>query len=347
MERYSRQIKLQEIGPLGQEKIANSKVTLIGAGALANSCAPYLIAAGVGEIQIIDDDIVEVHNLQRQIFFTEKDAKEKKIQALEKRLHDLNSQVKIITHNAKINTQNIKKIIKDSDVVCVGPDNFAARYLTNFTCRNLGIPQVIGSVSKWQGQVQVVHQNEGACFQCLFPQYPHPTLFPSCSGGGVIGPLTGIIGSFMALETIKLILNLASPSSLLMVDTLKGHEQRIELLQNEECTSCQNANYPFQDIDVSEFSKIKEKSILVDVREEHEREIVHIGGIFLPLSQLEKRWEELLNYKDKSLYILCHHGVRSAYVCNFLHQKGFKKLFNISGGIHRWTEKVDSQLPTY
>ena len=373
--RYSRHLIMPEVGIEGQKKLKNARVLCIGAGGLGSPLALYLAAAGVGTLGILDFDVVDFSNLQRQVIHSEKTVGMPKVESARDRLLELNSDTDIVTYNEMLNSDNAMDIMKDYDVVVDGTDNFATRYLTNDACVFLGIPNVYGSIFRFEGQVSVFDAKRGPCYRCLYPEPPPPGLVPSCAEGGVLGILPGVVGTMQASEVVKLIIGEGEPliGRLLFIDVLNMEPRILKLRKDPNCPVCsENATVTelidyqefcgigrgeeseeekpkVEEITVEEFSNIKEKKadvVLIDVREPHEYEICNIeGSRLIPLGELKDRTDEL-DPQDE-IVIHCHHGGRSMKAATFLAEQGFNKVKNLKGGIDEWAEKYDSDMARY
>ncbi len=373
--RYSRHLIMPEVGIEGQKKLKNSRVLCIGAGGLGSPLALYLTAAGVGTLGILDFDVVDFSNLQRQVLHSEKTVGTPKVESARDRLLELNSDTNIVTYNEMLNSDNAMEIMKDYDVVVDGTDNFATRYLTNDACVFLGIPNVYGSIFRFEGQVSVFDAKRGPCYRCLYPEPPPPGLVPSCAEGGVLGILPGVVGTIQASEVVKLILGEGTPliGRLLFIDVLSMEPRILKLRKDPDCPVCgENATVTelidyqefcgigrgeeapeekpeVKEITVEEFSSIKENKadfVLIDVREPHEYKICSIeGSKLIPLGELKNRTDEL-DPKD-DIVVHCHHGGRSMKAATFLVEQGFSKVKNLKGGIDEWAEKYDSEMARY
>lgn len=373
--RYSRHLIMPEVGIEGQKKLKNSRVLCIGAGGLGSPLALYLAAAGVGTLGILDFDVVDFSNLQRQVIHSEKTVGTPKVESARDRLLELNSDTNIVTYNEMLNSDNAMEIMKDYDVVVDGTDNFATRYLTNDACVFLGIPNVYGSIFRFEGQVSVFDAKRGPCYRCLYPEPPPPGLVPSCAEGGVLGILPGVVGTIQASEVVKLIIGKGTPliGRLLFIDVLNMEPRILKLRKDPDCPVCgENATVTelidyqefcgigrgeeaeeekpeVKEITVEEFSSIKENKadfVLIDVREPHEYEICSIeGSRLIPLGELKDRTDELDPGDD--IVVHCHHGGRSMKAATFLVEQGFSKVKNLKGGIDEWAEKYDSEMARY
>ncbi|WP_462137704.1 molybdopterin-synthase adenylyltransferase MoeB [Candidatus Mycalebacterium sp.] len=374
--RYSRHLILPEVGVEGQQKLLDAKVLCIGAGGLGSPLALYLAAAGVGNIGIVDFDVVDFSNLQRQIIHGESTLGELKAESAKKRIADLNSDVKVTIHNERLSSENAMEIIKNYDIVVDGTDNFPTRYLVNDACVLLGKPNVYGSIFRFEGQVSVFDSKHGPCYRCLYPEPPPPGLVPSCAEGGVLGILPGIIGTIQAAETVKLILGAgdALVGRLLFIDVLEMRPKELKLRKDKSCPICGDSPTITELIDYEQFCGIpvgnespgqnavgeneisaedfrkvwnsKNSPTLVDVREPHEYEICRIeGSSLIPLSEIGNRTSELDT--ESEIVIHCHHGGRSLKATDILLQNGFSKVKSLKGGIDEWAEKFDPSIPRY
>ena len=372
--RYSRHLIMPEVGVEGQKKLKNSRVLCIGAGGLGSPLALYLAAAGVGTLGILDFDVVDFSNLQRQVLHSEKTVGEPKVESAKNRLLELNSDISVVTYNEKLDSSNAMEVMKGYDVVVDGTDNFATRYLTNDACVFLGIPNVYGSIFRFEGQVSVFDAKRGPCYRCLYPEPPPPGLVPSCAEGGVLGILPGVVGTIQASEVVKLVIGEGTPLTgrLLFLDILNMEPRILKLKKDPECPVCgenpsvtELINYEefcsigrgeieeekpaIEEITVEEFSSIRENNggvVLVDVREPHEYDICSIeGSKLIPLGELKDRTGELDPEDD--IVVHCHHGRRSMRAATFLAEQGFGKVRNLKGGIDEWAEKLDSAMARY
>lgn len=374
--RYSRHLIMPEVGLEGQKKLKDSRVLCIGAGGLGSPLALYLAAAGVGTLGMLDFDVVDFSNLQRQVLHSEKTVGEPKVESARNRLLELNSDVNVVTYNERLSSANAMDIMGDYDVVVDGTDNFATRYLTNDACVFLGIPNVYGSIFRFEGQVSVFDARRGPCYRCLYPEPPPPGLVPSCAEGGVLGILPGVVGTMQASEVVKLVIGKGNPliGRLLFLDVLEMEPRILKLRKDPECPVCgenpsvtELVDYEafcgigggeqeapeekpkIEEITVEEFSAIRESDggvVLVDVREPHEYDICSIeGSKLIPLGELKDRTGELDPEDD--IVVHCHHGRRSMRAATFLAEQGFGKVKNLKGGIDEWAEKLDSEMARY
>ena len=371
--RYSRHLIMPEVGMDGQLKLKNSKVLLIGTGGLGAPLGLYLAAAGVGRLGLVDFDVVDVTNLQRQVTFGSSDVGKSKAEAARARLSSLNPDIQIDTFETKLTSDNALELFKDFDIIVDGTDNFPTRYLVNDACILLGKPNVYGSIFRFEGQVTVFGMPDGPCYRCLYPEPPPPGLVPSCAEGGVLGVLPGIVGSIQAMDTIKLILQSGDSlvGRLLLFDALGMKFRELKLRKNPNCPVCgthptitklidyyqfcgirgEEADAP--DLKVPEMLPTELKSrldkgediFILDVREPHEYQICNLKGKLIPLGELPRRVHEL----DSSREIVahCRSGKRSAEAVDFLKKAGFRKIHNLTGGILAWSDQVDPSVPKY
>ena len=371
--RYSRHLIMPEVGMEGQLKLKEAKVLLIGTGGLGAPLGMYLAAAGIGRIGLVDFDVVDFTNLQRQIIHGTKDVGRKKLDSAADTMLDINPYLHIDRYEVALTSENALDILRDYDIVIDGTDNFPTRYLVNDACVILGKPNVYGSIFRFEGQATVFAYQGGPCYRCLYPEPPPPGLVPSCAEGGVLGILPGMIGIVQATEAVKLILGTGEPlvGRLLLYDALAMRFRELKLRRNPECPVCgdhptitelidyhqfcgvpQQAEAPKEmegDIDPTEVkAKIDrgDSFVLIDVREPHEYQICNIPGAkLIPLGDLPKRVNEL-NSADE-IVAHCKSGVRSGKAVDFLKQAGFRKVRNMKGGIIAWSDKVDPSVPKY
>jgi adenylyltransferase/sulfurtransferase len=371
MLRYSRHLLLPEVGVTGQRKLKAARVLTIGAGGLGSPLSLYLAAAGVGTIGIVDFDMVDLTNLQRQIVHGTSTLGRSKLDSAEERLTDLNPNVKIERHETRLTAENALEILREYDIVVDGTDNFPTRYLVNDACVLLGKPNVYGSIFRFEGQASLFYAEKGPCYRCLYSEPPPPGLVPSCAEGGVLGVLPGIIGSIQALETIKWIIGAGSSllGRLILFDALKLRFRELELRKDPACPICGSnptirelidyeafcgvgaePTYAGPEITAEELRReMDEKGgdlVLVDVREPHEWEIAHIEGArLIPLNQLPERLSELDGHAE--IVTHCHHGVRSMRALEILKGAGFGKVRSLAGGIDAWAERIEPGLARY
>jgi len=370
--RYSRHLIMPEVGMGGQQKLKAARVLCIGAGGLGSPLALYLTAAGVGTLGIVDFDVVDYTNLQRQIIHSTADVGRKKLESASDKLKAINPFLNLRTFETKLTSENALELFREFDIIADGTDNFPTRYLVNDACVLTGKPNIYGSIFRFEGQASVFATEPGPCYRCLYPEPPPPGLVPSCAEGGVLGILPGLVGVIQATETIKLILGQGEPliGRLLLIDALGMNFRELKLRKNPDCPACGAHPTITKLIDYNEFCGIRgeekpvetsvpeiqveelkrrldqgENIFVLDVREPHEYQISNIGGYLIPLGDLPKRVNEL----DTSREIVahCRSGVRSAKAVNFLQQAGFKKVTNLAGGILAWADRVDPKMPKY
>ncbi|MFL6351536.1 MAG: molybdopterin-synthase adenylyltransferase MoeB [Bryobacteraceae bacterium] len=371
--RYSRHLILPEVGMEGQLKLKQSRVALIGAGGLGAPLGLYLAAAGVGRIGLVDFDVVDASNLQRQVIHGTKDIGRKKLDSAADRMLDINPNLKIDKFDTGLTSENALEILKDYDVVIDGTDNFPTRYLVNDACVLLKKPNVYGSIFRFEGQASVFAYEDGPCYRCLYPEPPPPGLVPSCAEGGVLGILPGMIGVIQATEAVKIILGIGETlkSRLLLYDALNMSFQELKLRRDRKCPVCGDHPTVTKLIDYQEFcgvrpptsqpappdglidvTEVKAKLdrgdpfTLIDVREPYEYQIARIPGAqLIPLGDLPKRLNEL--DRDAEIVAHCRSGARSQKAVDLLKQNGFQKARNMTGGILAWSDKVDPSVPKY
>src|ERR1700758_5180988 len=370
--RYSRHLIMPEVGMEGQQKLKAARVLCIGTGGLGSPLALYLAAAGVGTLGLVDFDVVDYTNLQRQIIHSTADVGRKKLDSAADKLKGINPYLNLLTFDTRLSSANALDLFRDFDIIADGTDNFPTRYLVNDACVLTGKPNVYGSIFRFEGQASVFATEQGPCYRCLYPEPPPPGLVPSCAEGGVLGILPGLVGVIQATEVIKLILGKGDPliGRLLLVDALGMKFRELKLRKNPDCPVCGTHPTITKLIDYNEFCGIRgeetpvtsdvpamqveelkkkldagEDIFVLDVREPHEYQICNIGGYLIPLGDLPKRVNEL----DSSREIVahCRSGVRSAKAVDFLRQAGFKKVHNLAGGILAWADRVDPRMPKY
>ena len=373
--RYSRHLILPEVGLEGQRKLKAAKVLCIGAGGLGSPVAMYLAAAGVGTIGIVDFDVVDFSNLQRQILHATPDVGKPKLQSAKEKLVAMNPHVNVVTHDAALSSENALELFAPYDIVVDGTDNFPTRYLVNDACVLLGKPNAYGSIFRFEGQASVFATKEGPCYRCLYPEPPPPGLVPSCAEGGVLGVLPGIIGCIQANETIKLIIGAGEPlvGRFLIFDALRMKFRELKLRKDPDCPVCGTHPTVTKLIDYEQFCGVQSSTQeapmsgstteisavelkkrldrgdalkIVDVREPHEYEINRIAGsTLIPLGDIPKRYVEL--DPSDEIVVQCKVGGRSAKAADFLRSKGFTRVLNLTGGILDWIDKVDPSQPKY
>src|SRR5258706_102096 len=368
--RYSRHLIMPEVGMTGQRKLKAASVLMIGTGGLGAPLGMYLAAAGVGRLGLVDFDVVDSSNLQRQIIHGTRDVGRPKIASARDRLEDINPHVEIETHETRLTSANALQLFRNYDVIVDGTDNFPTRYLVNDACVLLDKPNVYGSIFRFEGQASVFHASRGPCYRCLYSEPPPPGLVPSCAEGGVLGVLPGIIGSIQAMETIKLILGAGQPliGRLVLFDALKLQFRELKLEKDPDCPVCGAHPTVTELIDYQAFCGIgaepsydgveitaqelrdewqrRPDLLVVDVREPHEHEIAHIdGAVLIPLGELPDRLGELDGHREVVTH--CHHGARSLKALEILKAAGFSKVRSLRGGIDAWAVNVDPSLPRY
>jgi len=370
--RYSRHLIMPEVGMEGQQKLKAAKVLCIGAGGLGSPLALYLTAAGVGTLGIVDFDVVDYTNLQRQIIHTTADVGRKKLDSAAEKLKAINPYINLRTFDTRLTSANALDLFREFDIIADGTDNFPTRYLVNDACVLTGKPNVYGSIFRFEGQASVFATENGPCYRCLYPEPPPPGLVPSCAEGGVLGILPGLVGVIQATETIKLILGQGDPliGRLLLVDALGMKFRELKLRKSPECPACGTNRTVKELIDYNEFCGIrgeeapvatdvpamtveelkqqldsKKDLFILDVREPHEYQICNLNGYLIPLGDLPKRVHELDSSRD--IVAHCRSGVRSGKAVTFLRQAGFKKVHNLTGGILAWADKIDPKMPKY
>lgn len=374
--RYSRHLLIPEVGLSGQKKIKAAKVLVIGTGGLGSPVALYLAAAGVGRIGLVDYDVVDASNLQRQVIHGTSGIGTLKVESARQRMLDLNPDIQVVVYNEPFTSRNAMRIAQDYDILIDGTDNFPTRYLTNDVSVFLGKPNVYGSIFRFDGQVSVFDARQGPCYRCLFPEPPPPGLVPSCAEGGVLGVLPGIIGTLQANEALKLILGIGESLAgrLLLFNALDMSFDFVNLRKNPNCRVCGPNPEVTELIDYEEFCGVpghdleeegsagkdwdveagqlaeklrrKEDIYLLDVREPHELEISKLEDAkLIPLGQLAARLSELDSANE--MVVFCKSGTRSTRALELLTSAGFRKVKNLKGGINAWAREVDPSLPIY
>ncbi len=373
LRRYSRHIVMPEVGLEGQRKLKAGSVLLVGTGGLGAPLGLYLAAAGVGRLGLVDFDVVDFTNLQRQVVFSTGDVGRSKIAAARERLQGINPHIQIEAHEMRLDSTNALDLFRNYDIIVDGTDNFPTRYLVNDACVLLGKPNVYGSIFRFEGQASVFWAERGPCYRCLYEEPPPPGLVPNCAEGGVLGVLPGIVGTIQAMETIKLLLGEGEPliGRLLLFDALQMRFRELRLRKNPDCAVCGPNPRVTALIDYEQFCGIGpqvteaalnpgdispkdlkarldrgDDLLVIDVREPHEVEICRIPGTTLiPLKTLPERVGELP--RDRDIVVHCKLGGRSAKAAELLRAAGFTRVQNMSGGIHGWIDTVDPSLPKY
>ena len=373
--RYSRHLILPEVGMEGQRKLKAARVLCVGTGGLGAPLAYYLAAAGIGTLGLVDFDVVDLSNLQRQIIHSTKDVGRKKLDSAEEKLIALNPALNVVKHDTMLSSANALEILSGYDIVADGTDNFPTRYLVNDACVLLGKPNAYGSIFRFEGQASVFAAKDGPCYRCLYPEPPPPGLVPSCAEGGVLGILPGLVGVIQATEVIKLILGKGQPliGRLLLVDALDMRFRELKLRKNPECPVCGLNPTVTQLIDYQQFCGIapetkEEKTLkngipqlsvkelksridsgeevfILDVREPYEYQIANIGGKLIPQNDVPQRLAEI--DRDREIVVHCRSGVRSQRIAEFLQQSGYPKVVNLAGGILAWADEIDPKMQKY
>ncbi|HWP30916.1 MAG TPA: molybdopterin-synthase adenylyltransferase MoeB [Fimbriimonadales bacterium] len=372
LQRYSRHMVIPEVGIEGQERLKNSSVLLVGVGGLGSPVAYYLAAAGVGRLGLVDYDIVDRTNLQRQILHFDTDVGKAKLQSAKQKLLSLNPDIEIELHETKLTRDNALSIFETYDVIVDGTDNFPTRYLVNDACVLYGKPNVYGSIFRFEGQVSVFFAKEGACYRCLYPEPPPPGLIPSCADAGVLGVLPGVIGSLQATEVLKLLLGIGEPlvGTLLSFDALRMEFSAYRVTKDPECPICGKNPTITQLIDYEDFCGLRERRLkgrsvpeitvhelekmrsegipflLLDVREDFELKISRLDPcVHIPMGEVAKRMSELP--RDREIVVLCRSGNRSKKVTEDLLRSGFRKVSNLAGGINAYAREINPSIQAY
>jgi adenylyltransferase/sulfurtransferase len=375
--RYARHLVLPEVGFAGQRRLRGARVLLVGAGGLGSPAALYLAAAGVGTLGIVEFDVVDASNLQRQLLHGTGDVGRPKLDSARDRLRDVNPHVRVEGFAERLSSSNAREIVRAFDVVVDGTDNFPTRYLANDACVLEGRPLVHGSVLRWEGQASVFATAGGPCYRCLFPEPPPPGLVPDCAAGGVLGVLPGIVGSIQAAEAVKLVLGIGETLAgrLLLFDALRMSFRAMRLRRDPACPACGDRPTIRELVDYERFcgatppnperamtdtvpeitpAELKERLdrgdrvTIIDVREPHEWEIGNLaphGARLIPLGELPERVGEI--DAGEEIVLQCRSGARSAKALEFLRGHGFERLLNLKGGILRWSDEVDPTIPKY
>ncbi|MBW2388341.1 MAG: molybdopterin-synthase adenylyltransferase MoeB [Deltaproteobacteria bacterium] len=372
-DRYRRHLSLPEMGLEGQQKLLESKVLLIGAGGLGCPLALYLAAAGVGRLGLVDDDVVDASNLQRQVLYQTQDIGRFKVEVAKERIRGLNPDVEVEVFRERLTSENALGIFEDYDVIVDGTDNFPTRYLSNDACVLLGKPNVYGSIFRFEGQASVFDARTGPCYRCLFPEPPPPGAVPSCAEGGVLGVLPAMIATIQATETIKLLVGKGTSLSgrLLLYDALAMEFNEFQLKKDPDCPVCGESPTIKELIDYQGFCGLPELAetpevrdvgaaavaasfsagedfLLLDVRNDDEFARARIeGSKLIPLDQLEARVDELVAWRSSRIVVLCHVGGRSRKACLLLMEHGFERVENLEGGIDAWALTVDASIARY
>lgn len=379
LRRWSRQVRLPEIGPEGQEKLAAAKVAIVGVGGLGSPAALYLAAAGVGTLGLIDDDEVALSDIQRQVLFCESDIGKGKIEVAAERLAAVNADLEVRQHVMRLTAENAISLLGDYDLVIDGSDNFPTRYAVNDYCVLANKPYVYGSVLRFEGRATLFVPGRGPCYRCLYPEPPPPGVVPTCEEAGVLGFLPGVIGNIQASEAVKWICGIGEPliGRLLVVDMLAMSFDEFAVARNPACLLCgehpsitepvayadtcatllddvlPDEDYDRDDRITPRAAKRRlddgNKLFLLDVREPIEFKMACLPeSTLIPLGELGRRWEkELARQINEEIIVVCHHGIRSRMVVDYLRRQGFKLVKNLDGGIDRWSREADPSLPRY
>jgi sulfur-carrier protein adenylyltransferase/sulfurtransferase len=382
--RYSRHLILPEIGMQGQRRLKSSSVLLIGAGGLGSPVALYLAAAGVGRIGLVDPDVVDESNLQRQILHGTASLGRPKVDSARERLTDINPNVEIETRREPFTSATALDVARDYDLIIDGTDNFPTRYLSNDVSVLLGKPNIYGSIFRFEGQVSVFWAERGPCYRCLFPEPPPPGAVPSCAEGGVLGILPGVVGTLQATEAIKVLAGIGEPliGRLMLYDALAMRFRELRIPKDPNCPICgtnptitapidyeafcgmpshDGSNYTnghsnkveenamaVREISVEELAKLRESGephTLIDVREPNEYEVANLGGTLIPLGELEQRAGEVP--REGRVIVHCKLGGRSTRAVEYLQSQGYDNVENLTGGITAWSDRVDPSVPKY
>lgn len=373
--RYGRHLIMPEVGLEGQKRLKAARVLLIGTGGLGSPLGLYLAAAGVGTLGLVDYDVVDYSNLQRQIIHGTRDVGRPKLESARDRIQDVNPHTKVELHEAMLSSENALDIIREYDLVIDGTDNFPTRYLVNDACVLLGKPNVYGSIFRFEGQASVFWAEKGPCYRCLYPEPPPPGMVPSCAEGGVLGILPGIIGCIQANEGVKLITGIGEPlfGRLVLFDALRMKFRELRLRKDPHCPVCSEnatihelidyvefcgirpepeipaeiaANDDIQPRDLAERLRSADRPFLLDVRNPEEWAITRLeGATLIPLPDLERRYPELP--ADQEIVVYCRSGGRSAKAADFLRAKGYRNVKNLPGGTLRWSDEIDPTVPKY
>jgi sulfur-carrier protein adenylyltransferase/sulfurtransferase len=365
--RYSRHLILPEFGARGQKQLKASRALVVGAGGLGSPAAMYLAAAGVGTLGLVDFDTVDLSNLQRQVLHGTPDVGRPKLESATERLRALNPEVTLQPHALRLSAENALSIFEQYDLVLDGTDTFATRYLINDACVLTGKPNVSASVFRFEGQLSVFCAKDGPCYRCLYPEPPPPGLAPSCGEGGVLGIVPGVVGTLQATEAIKVLAGLGEPliGRLLTFDALGMSFRQFKVKRDPTCPMCGPARTITSLLDYEQFcgtrapppgavkdvtptwlSAHRSEVQLLDVREPGEREINQLAGsLSIPMGELASRFHELKT--DQDLVVYCKVGERSARAAEYLRTVGFERVFNLAGGIERWAEEIDDDVPRY
>jgi adenylyltransferase/sulfurtransferase len=373
--RYSRHLLIPEVGLAGQRKLKDASVLVIGTGGLGSPVGLYLAAAGVGRIGLVDYDVVDSSNLQRQVIHGTSAIGVLKVESARQRMLDLNPDIEVEAYNEPFTSENARRIVEGYDIIIDGTDNFPTRYLVNDVCVLMGKVNVYGSIYRFDGQVSVFDAQKGPCYRCLFPEPPPPGLVPSCAEGGVLGVLPGTVGTLQATEALKVILGIGEPliGRLLLYNALDVSFETVKLRKNPNCKICGpnpevtelidyeafcgvpghdhdegavGSGWDIEPVELAERLKTGQPLRLLDVREPHELEISHLeGATQIPLGQLASRLSELNSAEE--MVVFCKAGTRSARALELLISAGFRRVKNLKGGINAWVSEIDPSQPVY
>jgi adenylyltransferase/sulfurtransferase len=385
LRRYSRHILLPELGMQGQQRLKESSVLLIGAGGLGSPLALYLAAAGVGRIAVVDSDVVDESNLQRQVLHGTPDVGRKKVESARERMLEINPHIEVAVHDEPFTSANAMRIATGHNAIVDGTDNFPTRYLSNDVAVLLGIPNIYGSIFRFEGQVSTFWSRHGPCYRCLYPEPPPPGSVPSCAEGGVLGILPGVVGTLQATETIKALTGIGQPliGRLLLYDALAMQFRELRFARDPDCPICgqhptittlidyqEFCGLPAQghtfhetvheqsqqptttmalpEITVEQLAELRSSGTphtLIDVREPHEYDLCNLGGILIPLGQIPTRYSEVP--REGRVVVHCRSGARSGKAVEYLQSLGYTNLENLAGGILAWSDRVDPSVPKY
>lgn len=365
--RYSRHFILPEFGVRGQKRLKAARVLCIGAGGLGSPAAMYLAAAGVGTLGIVDFDVVDLSNLQRQILHATPDVGRSKLDSAAERLRALNPEVRVVTHAQRVDSSSALALVEQYDLVLDGTDNYSTRYVINDACVMAGRPNVSASVFRFEGQVSIFATPEGPCYRCLYPQPPPPGVVPSCGEGGILGIVTGVVGTLQATEAIKYLAGIGQSlvGRLTLFDALEMRFRELKIRKSPECPACGPAPTITRLFDYESFCGLKLPVVdelsplqvkarldaktplqLIDVREPGEREINGLpGALAIPFDELERRAAEIA--VDRPVVFFCRVGTRSAQAVSLVRSLGLTEVFNLTGGISQWLEDIDDDQPGY
>lgn len=383
LRRYSRHILLPEFGIEGQQRLKESNVLLIGAGGLGSPLALYLAAAGIGRIGVVDSDVVDESNLQRQVLHGNSDVGRRKVESAKQRMIEINPHIEVVAYDQPFTSANAMQIATGYNAIVDGTDNFPTRYLSNDVAVLLGIPNIYGSIFRFEGQVSTFWSKQGPCYRCLYPEPPPPGSVPSCAEGGVLGILPGVIGTLQATETIKVLTGIGEPllGRLLLYDALAMRFRELRFARDPDCPICgqhptitelidyeafcgvpahdrtlnqhstsqqSTATMPVPEITVEQLAELRNSGTphtLIDVREPHEYDLCNLGGALIPLGQIPARYSEIP--REGTVVVHCRSGARSGKAIEYLQSLGYTNLTNLAGGILAWSDRIDPSIPKY